>query len=130
YMPLTVSSGFNEDVIAEDSPASTHTTAAVDSSESAANNAFMSVDYPGATVGLPANGLITTIATATPGLTFQLASYEENNVLKINENGGTGTLVFEEAQSALQVFILATSGSASSTFTGVITFTDETTQSF
>src|SRR5690606_34625268 len=128
YVPLTVSSGFNEDVIAEDSPAATFTSTAVDATGSGANNVFMSIDYPGATVGLPANGLINSIATATPGLSFQLAPYVENNVLRINENGGEGTLVFANPQSALQVFVLATSGSAPSNFTGIITFTDDSTQ--
>src|SRR5690606_3187450 len=126
--PLTVSSGFNEDVIAEDSPAADFTTTAVDATGSGANNAFMSIDYPGATVGLPANGLINSIATTTPGLSFQLAPYDDDNVLRINENGGEGTLVFANPQSALQIFVLATSGSAASNFTGVITFTDNSTQ--
>lgn len=128
FAPLSISSGFNEDVIAEDSPAATFTTTAVDATGSGANNAFMSIDYPGATVGLPANGLINSIATTTPGLSFQLAPYDDDNVLRINENGGEGTLVFANPQSALQIFVLATSGSASSNFTGVITFTDNSTQ--
>lgn len=130
YTPLVVTSGFNEDVIAEDSPASTHTTAAVDATTAGANNAFMSIVYPGAEVGLPANGLITTIATSTPGLSFQLAAYNQHNVLKINANNGTGTLAIQTTQNLSKLFILATSGSASSTFTGTITFTDATTQSF
>lgn len=128
YAPLTVSSGFNEDVIAEDSPAATFTSTAVDDTGNGANNVFMSIDYPGATVGLPANGLINSIATTTPGLSFQLAPYDDDNVLRINENGGEGTLVFANPQSALQIFVLATSGSDSSNFTGVITFTDDSTQ--
>ena len=41
YVPLTVSSGFNEDVIAEDSPAATFTSTAVDDTGNGANNAFM-----------------------------------------------------------------------------------------
>ena len=92
YTPLVITSGFNEDVIAETSPASTYTTAAVDATTTGANNAFMSASYAGESVGLPANGLITTIATSTPGLTFQLTAYNQNNVLKINANGGSGTL--------------------------------------
>ncbi|WP_410879378.1 MBG domain-containing protein [Myroides sp. DW712] len=130
YTPLVITSGFNEDVIAEDSPASTHSTAAVDATSTGANNAFMSRSYPGATVGLPNDGLITTIATSTPGLTFQLAAYDQNNSLKINANNGTGTLAIQTTQQLSKLFILVTSGSATSTFTGTITFTDATTQSF
>ena len=130
YMPLTISSGFNEDVIAENSPASTFTTSAVDATSSGANNAFMSRSYPGATVGLPANGLITSIAGATPGLQFQLAPYDGNNVLKLNALNSGGTLALTSAFPITKLFILATSGSSASTFTGTITFTDGTTQTF
>ncbi len=130
YTPLVVTSGFNEDVIAEDRPASTHSTAAVDATSGGANNAFMSINYPGATVGLPANGLITTIATETPGLTFQLAAYNQNNALKINANNGTGSLAVQAAPNLSKLYVLVTSGSATSSFTGTITFTDTTTQTF
>ncbi|TDS60145.1 MBG domain-containing protein, partial [Myroides indicus] len=130
YTPLTITSGFNEDVIAEDSPASTYTTSAVDATSSGANNAFMSTNYPNATVGLPANGLITSIATGTPGLTFQLAPYNQNNSLKINANNGTGTLAVQTTNKLIKLYLLATSGSSTSTFTGTITFTDATTQTF
>ncbi|TDS58819.1 MBG domain-containing protein, partial [Myroides indicus] len=130
YTPLTITSGFNEDVIAEDTPASTHTTAAVDATSSGANNAFMSINYPKAKVGLPANGLITSIATATPGLTFQLAPYDQNNSLKINANNGTGTLAVQTTNKLIKLYLLATSGSSPSTFMGIITFTDGTTQTF
>lgn len=130
YTPLVVTSGFNEDVIAEARPASTHTTAAVDATSSGANNAFMSINYQNATVGLPANGLITSIATATPGLTFQLAPYDQNNSLKINANNGTGTLAVQTTDKLSKLYILTTSGSSTSTFIGTITFTDATTQTF
>jgi len=130
YTPLAITSGFNEDVIAEDRPASTYTTAAVDATNSGANNAFMSENYPDAKVGLPANGLIHSIATATPGLTFQLADYDKKNSLKINADNGTGTLTVQTTQKLSILYILATSGSSVSTFTGTITFTDGTQQAF
>ncbi|MGG5598879.1 MBG domain-containing protein [Myroides sp. C8-3] len=130
YTPLAITSGFNEDVIAEDRPASTYTTAAVDATNSGANNAFMSKNYPDATVGLPENGLIHSIATATPGLTFQLADYDKKNSLKINADNGTGTLTVQTTQKLSILYILATSGSSVSTFTGTITFTDGTQQAF
>ncbi|WP_177765511.1 T9SS type A sorting domain-containing protein [Flavobacterium sp. I3-2] len=128
YTTLHVTSGFNVDIIAENSPASTYTTASVDAASNGANTALMSVTYPNATVGLPANGLITSIATSTPGLTFQLAPYIQNNSLKINDNNGTGTLVIQTTNKLSKLFILATSGSGISNFTGTITFTDGTTQ--
>ncbi|MGG5577574.1 MBG domain-containing protein [Myroides sp. C15-4] len=130
YTPLAITSGFNEDVIAEEGPASTYTTAAVDATNSGANNAFMSKNYPDATVGLPENGLIHSIATATPGLSFQLADYDKKNSLKINADNGTGTLTVQTTQKLSILYILATSGSSVSTFTGTITFTDGTQQVF
>ncbi|MDR0228057.1 MAG: GEVED domain-containing protein [Flavobacteriaceae bacterium] len=130
YVPLQITSGFNEDVIAENHPASTHTTTSVDATNSNANNALMSINYPKATVGLPVNGLIASIASATPGLTFQLAPYNQNNTLIINATNGTGTLAVQTTEKLITLYILATSGSSSSTFTGTITFTDATTQTF
>ena len=126
YQTLQVQSGFTDDVIAEASPASTTSSSPVDATTSGANFAFMSTTYTGATVGLPVNGLINSAATA--GLIFQLAPYTANNSLRINANGGTGTLLFQNTVKAKRLFILTTSGSANSTFTGVITFTDNSTQ--
>jgi len=123
YTPLAITSGFNEDVIAEEGPASTYTTASVDAINSGSNNALMSKNYPNATVGLPANGLIYSIATATRGLVFQLAAYNQKNSLKINATNETGTLTVQTTQKLSTLYILATSGGSSSTFTGTITFT-------
>jgi len=128
YVPLTVSSGFNVDVIAEDSPAVDFTTSAVDAVETGANFCFVSVGFPGAgTTGFPASGVFSSVTSSD--VTFQLGDYADNNALRL-ESGGTenGTLTFQNQEEALKIYVLATGGSGACTFTGTITFTDDTTQ--
>lgn len=131
YQPLTVSSGFNQDVIANGvGAASASTSAAVDNVDYAyLSNDFRATATSAApTYSLPASGLINSIATATSGLTFQLASYSENNSLKLTANNESGTLAFANQLSGTTLYILATSGSGASSVSGLITFTDGTTQ--
>jgi hypothetical protein len=97
-----------------------------------ANYAFPSNDFqqtagsiPPA-YGLPATGLI--VSAATPTISYQLGNYSENNSLRIATQNTSGTLNFSNNVSATKLYILATSGSGISTMTGVITFTDNTTQ--
>ena len=130
YTPLVITSGFNEDVIAEANPASNYTSSAVDAISSGSNNAFMSIDYSNATVGLPSNGLINSIASVTPGLTFQLQPYNQNNSLRLVTSNSTGTFTVQPTNALSKLYILATSGNSSSNFTGGIYFTDGTIQSF
>jgi hypothetical protein len=131
YQPLTVSSGFNQDVIANGvGAASASTSAAIDNVDFAyLSNDFRATGTSAApTYSLPSSGLITSIAPATTGLTFQLASYSENNSLKLTANNESGTLVFSNPTSGATLYILATSGSGDSSMNAVITFTDGTTQ--
>jgi hypothetical protein len=129
YQHLTVTSGFNHDVIANGvGPALNSSTIGVDN----ANYAFPSNDFqqtagsiPPA-YGLPATGLI--VSAATPTISYQLGNYSENNSLRIATQNTSGTLNFSNNVSATKLYILATSGSGISTMTGVITFTDNTTQ--
>jgi len=126
YESLEIASGFNEDVIAETSPADETTTSPVDGTSAGANFAFMSKNYPGATVGLPANRIIN--SQTTEGLTFKLADYSENNSLRFSSNNQTATLEIANPVSAKKIFILATSGSGNSNFSGTIHFSDNSTQ--
>jgi len=132
YQPLTVSSGYTADVIANSTgSASLSTSQPVDN----ANFAFMSNDFLPATIttppsyGLPATGLINSLATT--GLTFQMASLSSNNSLRIGGTTGatSGTLAFSNGGQFTKLFVLATSGSGASTITALITFDDGTTQS-
>src|SRR5690606_3841290 len=80
------------------------------------------------TSALPANGLITSAIASTSGLTYQLASYSENNSLRLVDEGDEGTLTFSNQISAYRIFILGTSGNGAGTATGTINFTDGTSQ--
>nr|WP_322625481.1 GEVED domain-containing protein [uncultured Flavobacterium sp.] len=131
YQPLTVSSGFNQDVIANGvGAASASTSAAIDNVDFAyLSNDFRATESSAAPAySLPASGLITSIATATSGLTFQLAPYSGNNSLKLTANNENGTLVFSNQASGATLYLLATSGSGASSISAVITFADGTTQ--
>lgn len=122
FTPLEISAGLNADIIAEDSPRNQHTTNDVDN----ANYYFMSEDYPGANVGLPSSG--TFISATTSNMPFELATYDANNSLRIT-NTGSGTLEFATPSAAERIYILVTSGSGTTSFTGTINFDDNTTQS-
>jgi hypothetical protein len=148
YTPVALT-GYNHDVIAEGTGAVPGlTTYDVDGSNGTGYT-FMSANYVnpsnaanGAANKLPNNGLITSIATGTTGLTFQLAGYAANNVLRVpatgNTGGGTGTgadagtISFATPAPASTVYVLATGGGGAITngVTVTITFSDNTTQVF
>ncbi|WP_131450734.1 GEVED domain-containing protein [Flavobacterium subsaxonicum] len=132
YEHLTVT-GYNADVIANGvGTALSSISLPVDN----ANYCFMSNDFLPSTLttpptyGLPAAGLITSLVSATPGLTYQMASLSANNALRFGATAGltTGSISFTNAVEATKLFVLATSGSGASTCTAVITFDDGTTQ--
>lgn len=127
--PLTVTSGYNADVIANGTAAaSASTTTSVDN----ANYAFMSTDfraYSGATTysnALPASGLLT--AQANSAITFQMADLTGNNCLRLPESTDTGTLEFSNQLPATKLYVMATGGSGEVTITTVVNFTDGTSQ--
>src|SRR3954470_1735106 len=88
YIPVTVT-GFNEDVIANGTGSvMSSTTNNADGGLNPNSWCFVAPNYLGplgqtATSSLPSTGLITSVVTATPGLTFQLASYSANNDLRL-----------------------------------------------
>ncbi|MGH1519413.1 T9SS type A sorting domain-containing protein [Chryseobacterium sp. JK1] len=136
FQNLYVASGYNADVIANDvGSAMVTTTTDVDG----VSYAFVSRDFKltatsnPITYGLPVNGIINSVATSTPGLSFQLADYYGNNSLRINSNtagSNSGTIVFSTPVPAFKLYMLSTSGSGVSTVDVTVTFTDNTTQVF
>ncbi|MFD2720683.1 fibronectin type III domain-containing protein [Hymenobacter monticola] len=128
-VPLVVT-GYTADVVADGTgAASARTTTDFDG----ASYALMAVGYTNpagtaATSGLPASGLITSASTA--GLTFQLAAYTANNSLRLATTGGAGTLTVTTPRTAGDLYVLASSGSGTSTMVVTVTFTDGTTQVF
>ncbi len=129
YEPLTVTSGFTADVIANGvGNANVSTTIAVDD----ANYNFLTNDFQATSSsaiqanGLPSTGIIQ--SAATPGLTYQLGPLSASNSLRIVSQNGTGTLVFTNQESATNIYILATGGSGAGTISATINFTDGTNQ--
>lgn len=129
YVPVTIASGFNADVIANGTgSALTTTTSDVDGVNYCyfSNGWQLNSTSTPATTGLPATGLINSNVTA--GLSFQLASYSANNDLRLATNGASGTLAFQTPVAAQNLYLLAVTGSGSSTITVQINFTDATSQ--
>ncbi|HSI91135.1 MAG TPA: hypothetical protein VK927_08460, partial [Adhaeribacter sp.] len=131
YTPVSLT-GFTADIVANGSGAATSsTTHPVDDGN---GFSFVALNYvnpsnQSPTTGLPNNGTISSVVTSSPGLTFQLAPFTGNNALRI-AGAGTGTLNFASPRSADQVYLLATTGSGTSTVTITVTFADNTTQTF
>ncbi len=130
YQALTVN-GYTADVVANGvGTASETTNVSVDN----ANFAFLSNDWSltdGGTTysyGLPSDGYIE--STAIPGLSFQFASFSDNNSLRLHDQDESGTLSFTEQVMATKVFVMATSGSGNATLNATIEFSDGSTQDF
>ncbi len=134
YQTIAIQSGLNADVIANGTgSASSSTNNNVDGDGANVGFAFVSRDYKLASTstlynfGLPTNGLINSAVTS--GLTYQLQSYNSNNVLRLG-NSASGTLTFATPTPAVILYMLATSGNGDSYVNVVVTFTDNTTQAF
>jgi len=131
--PMPIQSGFNADVVANGvGPSASSTTADVDG----VNYNFVARDFQltstsaALTYGLPSNGLITSLVAAPAGLTYQLASYSANNSLRLQNANDSGTLVFTTLLAAVNLYMLATSGSGASTVNVTVNFADNTSETF
>ena len=128
-VPVAVT-GYTADVVADGTGAATARTT---SDFDGASYALMAVGYTNpagssATSGLPASGLVN--SANTTGLSFQLAAYTANNSLRLGTTGATGTLTLTTPRTAGDIYVLASTGSGSSTMIVTVTFTDGTTQVF
>ena len=131
YQTMPIASGFNADVIANGvGPSLSSTSTDVDG----VSFTFISQDFqstitsPALTYGLPVNQTINSVVTTTPGLSYTLANYSANNSLKLSNQNDSGTLVFATPKAAFKLYLLATTGSGTSTVTVVVNFTDNTSQ--
>jgi hypothetical protein len=128
YVPVSIASGFNADIIANGVGAAANSSTPIDIPNM---YAFVAADFQ-ATAGdavpdfaFPSNGLIN--STATNGLNFQLANYSTDNALLLTETNNTGTLSFT-ATSVSDVYLLVSAANGSADFTATINFTDGSTQ--
>lgn len=133
YQQMSIASGLNADVIANGTgTVVSSTTIDIDG----VNYNYVATDYKltptstPITYGVPVNGLINSIAAATPGLSFQLASLSANNSLRLPTAAPTGELIFTTPVAVTKLYMLAVTGSGAGTVTAVVTFTDNTTQTF
>ncbi|SFU27654.1 Por secretion system C-terminal sorting domain-containing protein [Pustulibacterium marinum] len=132
FVEFTVS-GFNEDVIINGmGDFSLSTTSDVDGTGYCLLEigTQVSESSTGTTYGLPTDGILT--SSSIDDLTFQLADYSENNVLRIGDAGETGetSLTFAETGSYEALYFAVTGGGGATTFSGTVDFEDGSTQSF
>jgi hypothetical protein len=129
FQPVVLT-GFNADIVANGvGPATGSTNATADNG----TYGFLSKDFKATatsslpTYGLPVDGMLTSANTA--GVVFQLRNYDSSNVLRLVTGTTTGTLSLVTPRIATDLYLLAYSGSGSSTASVVVNFTDGTTQS-
>lgn len=133
YQQMPIASGLNADVIANGTGTAVSSTSIdIDG----VNYNYVATDYKltptstPITYGVPVNGLINSIATATPGLSFQLASLSANNSLRLSSTTPSGTIVFTTPKAVQTLYMLSVTGSGAGTVSVLVTFTDGTTQNF
>lgn len=133
FKSIPIQSGFNADVIANGIGAATSST---NSDVDGVNYAFVSTDFqltassPALSYGLPTNGIINSAVGTTSGLSYQMAPYNSNNSLRLQNTNDSGTLAFSTPITAINLYILATGGSGACTVNVTVNFADTTTQTF
>ena len=132
YSPIVVT-GFTADVIADGiGGALNSTTNPVDSTNPAANNAYVSNSFKLNTSSTPiTNGLPLHRKINSPnisGLSFILPDYAGNNSLRLPEQNVPGTLMFTEPLKLTDIYFAFTSGDGSCTVTAEILFDDSSSQ--
>lgn len=114
--PVEIESGWNADVVAEKSPASSACTNTVDNGRT----------FYSATVqisgGLPLNREI----HAWNGVDYRLASYSQDNALILTSAGQSGELRFKTPSNTNMVHVLATSATGYSLVNATVNYTDGT----
>ncbi|MBW3522575.1 T9SS type A sorting domain-containing protein [Chryseobacterium sp. NKUCC03_KSP] len=133
YQTMPITSGLNADVIANGIGSSSVTT---NNDVDGVSYAFVARDFQltasstPITYGIPVNGTINSIVTATPGLGYQLESLSANNSLRLAAVNDSGILTFTTPKAATKLYMLSTSGSGGSTVSVTVNFSDGTSQQF
>lgn len=133
YQTMPIQSGFNEDVIANGIGSALSSTTNILDGDSyvyvaknfQANSTSTPINY-----GVPVDGIINSVVASTPGLSYQLGNLSQSNSLRLSNANLTGTMVFTSPIAATKLYMLSTSGSALSTLSVTVNFTDGTTQQF
>ncbi|WP_332452934.1 fibronectin type III domain-containing protein [Chryseobacterium aquaticum] len=133
YQTMPIQSGFNEDVIANGIGSALSSTTNIldgDSYVYVAKNFQANSTSTPITYGVPVDGIINSVVASTPGLSYQLGNLSGSNSLRLSNANLTGTMVFTSPIAATKLYMLSTSGSALSTLSVTVNFTDGTTQQF
>src|SRR5215831_2787958 len=125
--PISVT-GFNRDVVIENTASGPPYTGTALNFNSGENNTFYQTNLPGKTHGLPIAGAFT---NAADGTVFQLQSYTANNVLDLSPDSGltNGTLFLSAPKIYDLIAIVANSGNGDAIGNASLTlhFNDGTT---
>lgn len=126
YTPLTVTSGFNYDLVAEAQPFATTTNGSFDGTGADDNHVLFSEDYDLALDGgLPKSGMVTSVSK--PPVDYRLAPYNQNNALRLNQKDyQTGTLEFSNHGAYNKISILGASASGAAKINVTVNYTDGT----
>ncbi|GAA4150679.1 hypothetical protein GCM10022217_03860 [Chryseobacterium ginsenosidimutans] len=133
YQQMPIASGLTADVIANGIGSSTVST---NNDVDGVSYAFVAKDFQltsasaPITYGIPVDGIINSVVATTPGLSYQLGSLSANNSLRLAAINDAGTLQFTTPKAATKLYMLAVSGSGTSTVNVVVNFTDATSQTF
>ncbi|WP_455584757.1 endo-beta-N-acetylglucosaminidase [Bacteroides sp.] len=116
YVPLTITTGFDKDVIAESRPSASSTSSALD------DQGWVLYSSDVAEQGsVPANREL----TSTKGVNYKLAPYAENNAVVASSTAST--LGLSQAQSADAIYVLGMSANGDSNVEVTLVYDDETT---
>lgn len=133
YQKMPIQSGFNEDVIANGIGTSLSSTTGILDGDS---YVFVAKDFQATatstpiTYGVPTDGIINSVVTTTPGLSYQLGNLSGPNSLRLSNTIPTATMTFATPKAAFTLYMLATGGSGASTLTVTVNFSDGTNQQF
>jgi hypothetical protein len=133
FQTMPISTGYSADVIANGIGSSTVST---NNDVDGVSYAFVAKDFQltstsaAITYGIPVDGIINSVVATTPGLSYQLAGLNTNNSLRLAVVNDAGTLVFTTPKAATKLYMLAVSGSGTSTVSAVVNFTDGSSQTF
>lgn len=127
YIPLTIASGFNADVIADGIGAvNTRITHSVDDGPFA----FVALGWKLTATSTPLSYGLPVNRTVTNGsVVYNLAAYDAPNALRIDANNTNSQVNFQAPYSfGSKLYMLATGGSGSATVSVTVRFSDNTTQ--
>lgn len=117
YKPLTIASGFNSDIIAEEKPAKSYSSVATDDEGWVFYSA--NIQEQG---GLPIDGKL----FSSSSVDYQLAPYAGNNALLMKTSVTSAELTFDSPVSTKGLSILGTSANGTSSLLVTVCYADET----